>query len=285
MDAVVDGARIFYKSVGAETNYPLIILHGGPGFDHTEMHPWMDSLSDTFRLIYVDERGQGRSDRVDPSTLSLHRFAEDVTKLAAAIGLERYALLGHSFGSFITLAHAVEFGDASHYIISGGTASFTETKPEIEANLAGFEPVELREQVTQSWALEPEAKTAEDADRLWKMQAPFHFMTTESDAYRRFMAASVQTVYAPEVLAYFASMDYPIEFEEQLGSIRRPTLIMTGEYDRTCTPRASREMAAGIPGSELVIVPSAGHMTYVEQPEIVFSAIRGFFARHPVVTN
>jgi proline iminopeptidase len=88
MDAVVDGARIFYKSVGEETNYPLIVLHGGPGFDHTEMHPWMDSLSDTFRLIYVDERGQGRSDRVDPRILSLHRFAEDVTKLAAAIGLE-----------------------------------------------------------------------------------------------------------------------------------------------------------------------------------------------------
>jgi proline iminopeptidase len=285
MDAVVDGARIFYKSVGEETNYPLIVLHGGPGFDHTEMHPWMDSLSDTFRLIYVDERGQGRSDRVDPRILSLHRFAEDVTKLAAAIGLEHYALLGHSFGSFITLAHAVEFGDASHYIISGGTASFAKTGPEIQANLAGFEPVELRQQVTESWALEPEAKTAEDADRLWKMQAPFHFMTTESDAYRRFMATSDQTIYAPEVLAYFSSLDYPIEFEEQLGSIRRPTLIMTGEYDRTCTPRAARELHAGIPGSELVIVPNAGHMTHVEQPEIVFNAVRAFFTRHPAVTN
>jgi proline iminopeptidase len=285
MDTVIDGARVFYKSVGAETNYPLILLHGGPGFDHTELHPWMDTLSDTFRLIYVDERGQGRSDRVDPSTLSLHRFAEDVTKLAGAIGLERYALLGHSFGAFITLAHAVEFGDASHYIISGGTASFTKTAPEIQASLASFEPLELREQVTQSWALEPEAKTAEDADRLWQMQAPFHFMTTESDAYRRFMAASDQTIYAPEVLAYFSSLDYPIEFEDQLGSIRRPTLVMTGEHDRTCTPRASREIAAGIPGSELVIVPNAGHMTHVEQPVIVFNAIRGFFARHPVAAG
>src|SRR5262249_35872223 len=212
-------------------------------------------------------------------------FAEDVTKLAAAIGLERYAVLGHSFGSFIALAHAVEFGAASHYIISGGTASFTKTAPEIQENLARFEPVELREQVTRSWALEPEAKTVEDADRLWNMQAPFHFMTAESDAYRRFMATSNRTVYAPEVLAYFATLDYPIEFEEQLGSVARPTLIMTGEYDRTCTPRAARELHAGIPGSELLIVPNAGHMTYVEQPEIVFTAIRGFFVRHPLVTS
>ena len=282
MEAMIDGARIFYLPVGTEGNYPLIVLHGGPGLDHTEMHPWMDSLADTFRLIYVDQRGQGRSERVDPATLSLSRFAEDVSKLATTLGLRQYALLGHSYGSFVTLAHAVERGDASHYIISGGTASFTKTGPEIQANLDGFEPVELREQVTQSWALEPTVRTQEDFARVMEMQMPFHFMTTESDAYRRFMAASGQEVYAPEVLAYFSEHEYPIEYEDQLATITKPTLVMTGEYDRTCTPRAAREMAAGIPGAELLIVPNAGHMTHVEQPEIVLPAIRDFFKRHPV---
>jgi proline-specific peptidase len=282
MEAIIDGARIFYLPVGLEGNYPLIVLHGGPGLDHTEMHPWLDALSDTFRLIYVDQRGQGRSERVDPATLSLSRFAEDVSKLAATLGLRQYALLGHSYGSFVTLAHAVERGDASHYIISGGTASFTKTGPEIQANLDGFEPVELREQVTQSWALEPTVRTQEDFARVMEMQMPFHFMSSESDAYRRYMAASGQTVYAPEVLAYFSEHEYPIEYEDQLATIIKPTLVMTGEYDRTCTPRAAREMAAGIPSAELLIVPNAGHMTHVEQPEIVLPAIRDFFKRHPV---
>src|SRR4051794_35647974 len=151
MDVTIEGARVFYEPVGPEENYPLIVLHGGPGLDHTEMHPWLDGLSDTFRLIYVDERGQGRSERVDPATLSLERFARDVTLLASALGLERYALLGHSFGAFIALTHAIEEGGAGHYIISGGTASFTKTGPEIQANLDAFEPVELWEQVKQSW--------------------------------------------------------------------------------------------------------------------------------------
>jgi proline iminopeptidase len=282
MEAMIDGARIFYLPVGPEGNYPLIVLHGGPGLDHTEMHPWLDSLADTFRLIYVDQRGQGRSERVDPATLSLSRFAADVSKLAATLGVRQYALLGHSYGSFVTLAHAVERGDASHYIISGGTASFTKTGPEIQANLDGFEPVALREQVTQSWALEPTVRTQEEFHRVMEMQMPFHFMTSESDAYRRYMAASNQTVYAPEVLAYFSEHEYPIEYEDQLATITKPTLVMTGEYDRTCTPRAAREMAAGIPGAELLIVPNAGHMTHVEQPEIVLPAIRDFFKRHPV---
>lgn len=282
MFATIDGVRIFYDISGATLGYPLIVLHGGPGFDHHEMSPWLDSLGDTFRLIYVDERGQGLSDRVDPATLTLSRFAEDVTKLADALGLDRYALLGHSFGSFIALAHAVERGDATHYVISGGTASFTKTAPEIEANLAVFAPQELREQVTRSWALEPEARTNEDVDRLWKMQAPFHFYRTDTDAYRQYMAESAQTVYAPEVLAYFATNAYPIEYEDRLADVRKPTLVITGQHDRTCTPRAARELHAGILGSELVILPEAGHMTFVEQPGMYFAAVKQFFARRLV---
>ncbi len=249
------------------------------------MHPWLDPLGDSFRLIYMDLRGQGRSARVDPETLSLARFAQDVSTLAKTLGFARYAVLGHSFGSFVALAHAVERGEASHYILSGCTASFSKTAPEIERNLASFEPEELREQVSESWALEPHAKTQEDVRRLLEMQMPFHFATTQSDAYRRYIAASDGAIYAPEVLAYFAANQYPIEYEDRLGTVRPPTLVITGEHDRTCTPRAARDLHVGIPASELVIVPQAGHMTYVEQPRVYFDAVRGFFARHPVAVS
>ncbi len=283
MEATIDGVGVFYLPVGDEKNYPMFVLHGGPGLDHTEMHPYLDRLSDTFRLIYVDLRGNGRSQRVDPATLTLSVFAADVTKLAAALGIERYALLGHSFGSFVTLAHAIEQGGASHYIISGGSASFTKTGKEVEENLANFEPIELRAQVTESWALEPKAKTQEDVAKLMEMQMPFHFSTTQSEAYRRYMAAEAEgrAIYSPEVLAYFSANSYLIEYEDQLSRVTKPTLVITGEYDRTCTPRASREISAGIAGSELVIIPDAGHMTYVEQPDLYFQAIYGFFSRHP----
>ena len=91
MDVTIDGARIFYLPVGSPERYPLIMLHGGPGLDHTELHPWLDALADTFYLIYVDQRGQGRSERVNPATLTLGRFAEDVTKLARALGFFNHA--------------------------------------------------------------------------------------------------------------------------------------------------------------------------------------------------
>src|SRR6266566_4206898 len=84
------------------------------------MGPYVDPLGDDFRLLYVDERGQGKSDRVDPATLSLDVFARDVDLLAEALGLERFVLLGHSFGAIITTKHAIELGTAVAYVISGG---------------------------------------------------------------------------------------------------------------------------------------------------------------------
>jgi proline-specific peptidase len=280
MEVTIDGARIFYHPVGSEGNYPLVVLHGGPGLDHTLMHPWLDDLSDTFRLFYVDERGQGRSQRVDPSTLSLERFAADVTLLAQALGLERYALLGHSFGAFIALTHAIEQKDATHYIISGGTASFTKTAPELHENLAAFEPVELRDQVIRSWAMEPTVASQEEAGQILAMQMPFHFSSVESEGYRRHVAAGDTTVYAPEVLAHFARNEYSIELEDRLREVDKPTLVMTGEYDRTCTPRAAREMADGIRGAELFIVAGAGHMSFMEEPALFCDTVRSFFNHH-----
>lgn len=282
MEATIDGTRIFYEPVGAADGYPLIVLHGGPGLDHTEFRPWLDPLGDTFRLICMDQRGQGRSERVDPATLTFGRLAADVTALAAALGLERYAVLGHSYGAMVALVHAIEQGGATHYVISGGTASMGQSMREIEANLASFEPEALREQVTASWALESQARTQEDGRRLMAMQTPFHFASVESGAYRRYSAMPDRTVYAPEVLAYAATHEYAFEYEDRLAEVTRPTLIVTGEHDRTCTPRAARALHAGIRGSELVIVPDAGHMSYIEQPEQYFAAVRGFFARHPV---
>ncbi|HEX6796724.1 MAG TPA: alpha/beta fold hydrolase [Ktedonobacterales bacterium] len=281
MEVTIEGARIFCQPVGSERNYPLFALHGGPGLDHTSLHPWLDALADQFYLIYVDQRGQGRSERVDPTTLTLSRFARDVTLLAQELGLPRYALLGHSFGAMVSVVHAAEQGTASHYVISDGTASFSKSIPEINANIEAMQPEALREQVRESWALEPDAKTQADVAHLLAMQMPFHFADPQGEPLRRFMAEQSGAIYAPEVLAYFAENEYAMEYEDQLGRVSRPTLVITGAHDRTCTPRAARDIVAGVPGSELVILPDSGHMGFVEQPGMYFAAVRDFFARHP----
>src|ERR671937_1422998 len=128
-----DGYKLNVEQVGS--GFPLIVLHGGPGLDHSMFRPYLDPLGDDFRLLYVDERGQGRSDRVDPTTLSVERFARDVDLLAEALGLERFVLLGHSFGAIVTTWHAIELGTAHAYVISGGGDSSTALMADVEASL------------------------------------------------------------------------------------------------------------------------------------------------------
>src|SRR4051795_930412 len=135
---LADNYGFFVDEVGS--GFPLIVLHGGPGMDHTMFRPYLDPLGDDFRLLYVDERGQGRSDRVDPATLSLEVFARDVDLLAEALGLEAFALLGHSFGGIITGYHATELGTAAAYVISAGGDSSDALEVDVQAELDALGP-------------------------------------------------------------------------------------------------------------------------------------------------
>ena len=95
-----DGVSLNIAEVGS--GHPLILLHGGPGLDHHELHPWLDPLAGAgFRMIYVDMRGQGGSERVDPQSLTIQVFAQDVDRLARALELEQFSLYGHSFGAIV----------------------------------------------------------------------------------------------------------------------------------------------------------------------------------------
>ncbi|GCF10370.1 alpha/beta fold hydrolase [Dictyobacter arantiisoli] len=265
MDLSINGTRLYCKMVGSPLHFPLIMLHGGPGFDHTMLHPWLDALSENFLLVYIDQRGQGRSQPVDPTTLTLDLFADDINHIAHALGFEHFALFGHSYGAMIALAHAAHYGTATHYILSSGSASGSKSTADILQNLETFEPESVRQTLLSSSNAIYDMQTQEDARRIRQVELPFHFYQTNTDAYQQF-CHNDQTIYALDVLKYFDTVESIIEYEDQLHHVNKPTLIMTGEYDRISTPRAARELYTGIAGSELVIIPNAGHMAYVEQP-------------------
>jgi proline iminopeptidase len=276
-----DGVSLNVVEVGS--GHPLILLHGGPGLDHHELHPWLDPLSGAgLRLIYVDMRGQGRSDRVDPASLSIGVFAQDVDRLARALGLDEFSLYGHSFGAIVSLAHALERGTASHYVISSGAASSEGLMADVEREIERFEPAAMREQIKRSWDAEPNARTVADVREIMESQMPFHFWEM-GDAYRTFTEKD-ETVYSPEVLAHFAAQGYGgFEWVDHLRWISKPMLVMTGRYDRTCTVARSEEIHDEVAGSRLVIIEKAAHMTHVEQPKAVMDAIRTWLTEQGVI--
>jgi pimeloyl-ACP methyl ester carboxylesterase len=265
-----DGYRIFVEELG--DGFPLILLHGGPGLDHTMFRPWLDPLADEFRLLYVDERGQGRSDRVDPATLTLSVWARDVDVLAEALTLDRFALLGHSFGAIIATTHAIDLGTAAGYVISGGGDSSAALGADVQASLdiLGNEGAAI----AKSWEDEKTVQTEAEFAALMQTQMPFHFAGAVPPDF------GAATLYAPEVLRHAARMGYgDFDYPPHLERIAKPTLVVVGERDRTTTPRAARVLHEGIRDSELLVIPDVGHMSYVEAPETYVPAVRDFLRR------
>lgn len=263
------------------TGYPLIVLHGGPGLDHHEFADYLDPLCDQFRLILVDMRAQGRSDMCPEETWTLAQMAQDVVSIARALGLEKYAVLGHSYGAFVALQNAVDFpGTAAQTIVSGGVPSsrFLEV---VDKNLTEFKPESLRKQVADSWAREAQAQTQDDFASLMHDQMPFHFGNPLDPRIAEYEARTAETVYSPAILRHFSKDEYGgIEVENGLKNVTQPVLVCTGQLDRVCTVEAAQAITKGLPNAELVIFEHSGHMTFVEENERYLSVVRNFLNKY-----
>jgi proline iminopeptidase len=258
----------------------LFVLHGGPGLDHTMFGSYLDALGDRCRLLLVDERGTGRSQPAPPATWGLAQHAADVEAMAGALGLERYAVLGHSYGAFIALQHAVDFpGSPAATIVSSGVPD-ARFLADVEVELETFEPIELRDQVQSSWAREADARTQEDVATLLADQLPFHFADPRDPRIDDVRAAMADAVYGPEVLRAAATEDYgEIAVENRLADVTHPVLVLAGRHDRTCSAAAAEATAAGLPKAELVVFEHSGHMSFVEENEAYLAAVRDFLER------
>jgi len=110
-------AELFFRETG--NGQPIVVLHGGPDFDHTYLLPELDRLSDAYRLIYYDQRGRGRSTKgVQPEDFTIQSDVEDLERLRVYFQLETVALLGHSWGGILALEYALRHPErVSHLIL------------------------------------------------------------------------------------------------------------------------------------------------------------------------
>ena len=208
-------------------------------------------------------------------------MAADVDALATSLELEHYAVLGHSFGAFVALQHAVDFaGRPVASIVSAGVpaASYLDA---VDENLERFEPESLREQVTASWAREASASTPEECREILSDQLPFHFHDPQDPRIEAMRSGLDEMVFTPEVLRAAAREGYgDIDVEQRLGEVTHPVLVLAGRHDRTCTVAAAEAIAGGIPGAELCVFENSAHMMFIEEQAAYVAAVEDFVKRH-----
>lgn len=279
----IGDTALYIDERGNSDAFPLLVFHGGPGLDHHMFGSYLDPLTDDgrYRLVLVDERSQGESTRTDPSTWTIQHMADDVTALAGALNITgNYATLGHSYGAFVVLQHAVDHpGEAKGTIVSAGVAS-ARWLENVEIELERFEPAELRQQVKDSWAGEATVQTEDEAAQLLGDQMPFHFRDPTGPVIDDYVRNAPGTRFSPDVLRHFATQEYGgLDVADRLEGVTHPVLVLSGRYDRTCTVGAGEEMAKLLPDAELVIFEESAHMLFVEENARYLDAVRRFLDR------
>jgi proline iminopeptidase len=272
----LDDARLFYEVVG--TGDPIIVVHGGPGLDHSYLQPGLNVLAQRNTLVYFDQRGTGRSTAdLVPSAINLDAFVEDIDALRQALGYERVDVLGHSFGALIAMAYALKH-------------------PESLRTLILMNPVEpgsrYSEQLTQRQA---SRRTAEDSTQLAELTSSEGFAArdpaTVSEVYRVAFRQSLRdrtriddlnldlmestAKNGGEVGRLLGESMGEIDWWDDLPRISAPALVLHGRYD--LTPQAmSQALANAIPLGRMVLLQS-GHFPFMEDSDGLLSAIQAFY--------
>ena len=278
----VHDTHLYVVERGPADALPVLVLHGGPGLDSTTFGDYLDPLAAHYRLVFVDGRAQGRSDRgSDPHSWTLSQHASDVSAVAAALGVERYAVLGHSFGAFVALQHAADAPGAAVATVASNGVPSRRFLDGIEAGLEAFEPVDLREQVRDSWAREQHVQTEQECLQLLVDQLPWHFADPRDPRIPRYVEQLQHMRGSPEVLraTNLEGGGLTIEVEAELPHVTQPLLACAGRHDRTCPPEASARIAELVPRGELYVFESAGHFPFVEAAEEYVRVVADFLDR------
>jgi proline iminopeptidase len=273
-------ARLYVRDVGRGA--PIVVVHGGPDFDHEYLLPDMDRLADSFRLIYYDQRGRGRSfSRQSPGDVDLASEIDDLDAIRGSFGFGTVALLGHSWGALLAMEYATCLPHRVSHLILMNTA------PASHVGMLGFRE-DLRRQ-----------RTPEQSDRMSAVRSDPRYqagdVAIDLDYYRihfgsavrrpdqldrvigrlrsAFTSEGIVAARAIEDRLYAQTWDAEdYNLIARLGRLYIPTLVLHGDHDLVPI-EAAREVADAIPGARVVVLADCGHFAYLEQPDRVRAAV------------
>jgi proline iminopeptidase len=285
------GVLIYYLSLG--NGSPLVVVHGGPGAEHSYFLPYLLPLARTHRLIFIDERGSGRSQRLqDTSLYTVENMVEDVEDVRQALNLGKISLLGHSYGGVLAQAYALKYQQNLTHLILNSTFPSTNQMNEVLAREKAQMPAGKLKRLNELEAAGLYGKgeiwehgryLAEYANLAWGPgYFPFLYGARPDSTYDPASGAPTNWELYREMWGSHGEFIIDgnlksVEYLNRLGTIHVPTLVMAGDHDE-CDPALSKEMHEKIAGSQLVILPNSGHMNFVDQPDLWEKAVEGFLS-------
>jgi proline iminopeptidase len=283
MRVLVNGVRLFFDVEGASLvpdgpmmreKPTLILLHGGPGMDHSLYKPQFSQLTDIAQVVFLDHRGNGRSDAGPRETWTLAQWGDDVHAFCEVLGIARPIILGASFGGMVALAYATRHPEhpAKLLLVSTEAAGGTH----LEQKVALFERLGGPEVGALARHRLLDGHTAEATLEAWiRMAFPLYTRTPrDPDVVRR-------AIRHPEVTHWFTrpgGEGRTFNLFPALQRVQCSTLVLGGEEDPMTPIECQMEIAAALPAHLVRFerFPRCGHGVVADAPERALAVIRDF---------
>ncbi len=261
MKAHINGITLGYNDRG--TGMPLVFLHAFP-LNRTMWAPQEEALSRRFRTITLDLRGHGESD-APLWRYSLEQYADDIAGLLDHLAIKQAVLIGLSMGGYVGFAFYRKYADRLRAMVLADTRAQADS----EEGRAG------RFTMAQTAYKKGSGAVAD-------MMIPKLFGAT-SLGTRPDLAAQIRGIIEGNepsgiIVDLMAMADRP-DSRSLLPKITCPTLVIVGEEDQPTPPADAEVIAQGIPGAALAVIPGAGHLRNLEQPDRFNDVVGKFLER------
>lgn len=274
----VDNGKLCCYRVGKNSS-PVIVLHGGPGLGCHYLLPQMTNIGNFSSAIFYDQRGAGNSTTTaDWQTSPFQTYVRDLEQLREHFKLETFSLIAHSWGAIL----------ASRYVLA---------YPERVSEIIYLNPVPVSSKDYLDFVKHRSQIVDIHKDELSAIKASQAFKQGDPDTVEKFYRIYFKNYFAKPELAdtltltmsqqaainnfkvyelfYNYTLENSFDLYQELGKINKKTLIIAGDKD--IIPFTYMEkLHQHVPASTLFQIKNCGHFPYIDQPEILFSAIRDF---------
>jgi proline iminopeptidase len=286
MHVFVNGVRLFFDVEGAAVvpdgprmreKPTLLLLHGGPGFDHSIYKPAFSALADVAQVIFLDHRGNGRSDPASEQTWTLAQWADDVRAFCDVLGIARPIVFGASFGGTVALAYATRHPEHPARLILASTEAAGGTH--LAQRVAMFERLGGPELGALARRRFLEGHTDAETLEAWaRLAFPVYTRTPRDPNVMK------RAVRRPEVTRWFTRPGgeaHTFNLLPALSRIRCATLLLGGEEDPMTPIECQADIAAALPRHLVRFerFPACGHAVIPDAPERATALIREFITQ------
>lgn len=278
----VDKGKLFYQKFGS--GIPIIVLHGGPGLDQNYLLPQMLELAKDHEVIFYDQRGSGKSleTEINSTYINFDQFTKDLETLRNHLGLNKFVLLGHSWGGFLAMNYSVTYPEhiGALILLNTAPADFKGQQAFIDEFSKKTQPIEDQIMPLFNYQDFEKLKSSEISE-LYRKMFSVYFYNPKDAAVLTLNMSEVSARSGFKVMEEMANTSWfkpDINLFPQLKKLNVPTLIVHGNEDIVPLWTA-QEIKEAIPGAQMESLEQSGHFPYIEKPKQLFLLLRSFLSK------